>query len=157
MRVCAGQRVQRGADQARVGQPGLADQGTYRVGRRGVLRQAGQVQAQDATAREGERRRGQGGAGTALVLAQVGQGEPVGEDPGQRSGVSDALHRVPGRQEIGETRIPGVVAQQVGGDPVRDAQRPAQERAVQVLGQEQPGMAEWRAGGQPAPRLRIGR
>lgn len=101
-------------------------------------------------ARTGQRGGGEGGARTALVLAEVGQRGAVGEGPGERRRVSDARHGVPGGEEIGQPGVGGVVTQEVGGDPVGDAQRPAQERTVQVLDQEEAALAERGAGREPA-------
>lgn len=142
LRVFAGDRVERGADHARAGQPGLPDQGADRIGGGRVLGEARQVQAQDPVARTGQRGGREGRARTALVLAEVGQRGAVGEGPGERGRVADARYSVPGGEEIGQSRVGGVVAQKVRGDPVGDAQCPAQERTVQVLDQEEAALAE---------------
>lgn len=151
LRVVAGDRVERGADHARAGQPGLPDQGADRLCGRGVLGQPCQVQTQDPVARTRQRGGREGRARAALVLAEVGQRSAVGERPGERDRVADPRYGVPGGEEIGQPGVGGVVAQEVRGDPVGDAERPAQERSVQVLGQEEAALAE-RARADSRPR-----
>ena len=66
------------------------------------------------------------------ALAHVDQPLPAAEGAGQPGGVA-AVRDAASAQQADQGRVGGVVAEQVGGDPVRHPQRPGQERPVGVL------------------------
>ena len=83
-------------------------------------------------------------------LADVDQPLPGMHRPGHPAGLL-ALERQRIGQQPHQGRVGGVVAEQVRGDPVRNPQRPGEERPVGVLDGDQLPVDQRRTGQQPGP------
>ena len=99
--------------------------------------QARQVELDDRATQAVERGPRERVAGRSRPLPEVDQRHVPGDRPGEDVDVADL-----GRDRVDaeglDRRVRRVVAEEMGGDPVRDPQRPRQERPIGVLDDDQP-------------------
>jgi hypothetical protein len=111
-------------------------------------RQPTQVEPDDAVTGRRQRRRGDRGAGSPAVVAQVDQPHSPHQDPAQVVGEPPGVGVISARTSVSAgVRVVG--PQQVRGDAVRHAQAAGEERALRLLDGHEQVLHQRRPRGQP--------